>query len=106
VVLKVVVKSCNVKKIPVTQIKIYFEKKNLVCRGHYSRTKSNAGSLKSGVAAVVRAMTALKFWVSGYAKLDRGCVGCRDLRCGDFRAWESASSRVSVGRCRAIKYVR
>ena len=103
-VLDVVVKSCNAKKdIPVTKIKRHFEKNNLVCRGHYSRTKSNAGSLKSGVAAVVRAMTALKFWVSGYAKLDRGC---RDLRCGDFRAWESAGSRFSVGRCRAIKYVR
>ena len=74
VVLDVVVKSCNAKKdIPVTKIKRYFEKNNLVCRGHYSRTKSNAGSLKSGVAAVVRAMTALEFWVSGYAELDRGC---------------------------------
>ena len=75
-VLDVVVKSCNAKKdIPVTKIKRYFEKNNLVCRGHYSRTKSNAGSLKSGVAAVVRAMIALKFWVSGYAKLDRGLSG-------------------------------
>jgi hypothetical protein len=105
VVLDVVVNSCNVKKdIPVTQLERYFEKNNLVCRGSYSRTKGNVGSLKSGVAAVVRAMIALKFWVSGYAKLDR--MGCRDLRCGDFRAWESASGRVSVGRCRAIKYVR
>jgi hypothetical protein len=65
-VLDVVVKSCSAKKdIPVTQIKRYFEKNNLVCRGGYSRTKGNAGSLKSGVAAVVRAMIALKFWVSG-----------------------------------------
>ena len=64
-VLDVVVKSCNAKEdIPVTKIKRYFEKNNLVCRGYYSRTKGNAGSLKSGVAAVVRAMTALNFWVS------------------------------------------
>jgi hypothetical protein len=42
VVLDVVVKSCNVKKyILVTQIKRYSEKKNLVCRGSYSRTKGN-----------------------------------------------------------------
>jgi hypothetical protein len=104
VVLDVVVKSCNVTKdILVTQIKRYFDKDNFVCRGNYSRTKGNVGSLKSGVAAVVRAMIALKFWVSGYAELDRGC---RDSRCGDFRAWESASGRVFVGRCRAMKYVR
>jgi hypothetical protein len=77
-VLDVVVKSCSAKKdIPVTQIKRYFEKNNLVCRGGYSRTKGNAGSLKSGVAAVVRAMIALKFWVSGYASMQSstGAVG-------------------------------
>jgi hypothetical protein len=36
-VLDVVVNSCSVKQdIPVTQIKRYFEKINLVCRGSYS----------------------------------------------------------------------
>ena len=43
-VLDVVVKSCNVKKdIPVTQIKRYFEKNNLVCRGNYSSGGSAGG---------------------------------------------------------------
>jgi hypothetical protein len=105
VVLDVVVKSCNVKKdIPRNANKeIFWEEQNLVCRGNYSRTKGNVSSLKSGVTAVVRAMIALKYWVSGYAKLDRGC---RDSRCGDFRAWDSASGCVFVGRYRPMKYVR
>ena len=43
-VLDVVVKSCNAKKdIPVTKIKRYFEKNNLVCRGHYSSGGSGGG---------------------------------------------------------------
>jgi hypothetical protein len=44
VVLDVVVKSCNAKKyIPVTQIKRYFEKNTLVCRGNYSSGGSGGG---------------------------------------------------------------
>jgi hypothetical protein len=43
-VLDVVVKSCSVKKdIPVTQIKRYFEKNNLVCRGGYSSGGGGGG---------------------------------------------------------------
>ena len=65
VVLDVVVKSCSVKKdIPVTQIKGYFEKNNLVCRGNYPRTKGNVLGPVPGVDVM--------------AKRPQGWVKCED----------------------------
>jgi hypothetical protein len=92
VVLGVVVKSCNAKKyIPVTQIKRYFEKNNLVCRGNYSRTKGgNVGSLKSGVACGRRSgddRVGVLGESSGHAKLDRDSLAVRGLPRLGKRRW-------------------